>query len=82
MSDTSPYMVQGQRRDNFAPERFIKSSEDIELCETLLKQNFRFIQTLFLEGIANSNSYPEIDCQATHSLVQGLVNTFNKNSIE
>lgn len=62
--DTSPFKDEKKgniTRDNFEPERFMKDNEDIELCETLIKQNFKYFQALYLQCLAQSNNYPEID---------------------
>lgn len=62
--DTSPFIDDKkvkEPRDNFEPERFIKDSNDIEKCEELLKNNFKYIQVFFLECLGKSFKYPEID---------------------
>ena len=42
--DTTPFKEKGKpERDNFEPERFIKDPDDIEKCETLLMQNFKYL---------------------------------------
>lgn len=47
-TDTSPFREHGtQLRDNFEPERFIKDPLDLQLCEDVLTQNFKFFQIFF-----------------------------------
>ena len=42
--DTTPYPgADGRQKDDFEPERYIKSSADVELCEAVLKEQFRYI---------------------------------------
>lgn len=79
MSDTSPYFIanSSERRDNFEPELFIKSPEDIEKCEQIIKENFRFLQVIYLEGISKSKSYPEIDSHGVTEIIQKIVSTIN-----
>lgn len=61
-TDTSPFREQGkEQRDNFEPERFIKDPVDLQYCEKVLMQNFKFFQIFFQESIAISPKYPEID---------------------
>lgn len=62
--DTSPFREKGkQQRDNFEPERFIKDPVDLQYCEDCLKQNFKIFQVFFVECLALSAKYPEIDLQ-------------------
>ena len=82
MNDTSPFFEKGsnERRDNFVPERFIKFEDDVEKCEQLLMQNFKFIQSFYLEGLTYSFKFPEIDNQAVQQVTKKLLDVFNKDA--
>lgn len=82
--DTTPFKEKGKEsRDNFEPERFMKDTVDLQLCEERLKNNFKYFQIFFQECIAKSPTYPEIDMATfTDHITQVLVHLNNNVEAE
>lgn len=75
-------MQAGVLIDYFEPERYIKDSNDVELCETIMKENFSFLQIFFQKWITHSKNYPEMDQPMSKLMVEELVKEYNKNTNE
>ena len=60
-SSCAPQISIQTRRFRVEPTRYMKNEEDIELCEELIMTNFPTIQALYLDCLARSKKYPEID---------------------
>jgi len=55
----------------FEPELFIHDNkEEIEACKKVLLRNFKHIQVIYLEGVAKSKHYPEIDADVFIDFIQ------------
>lgn len=82
--DTTPYSADGGKTytDCFEPERYIKDSEDIEKCETILKENFSCLQAYFLQYLARSKKYPELELRALAEALVDVLNVYNAKTGE
>mmetsp|Transcript_21534 Transcript_21534/g.33187 ORF Transcript_21534/g.33187 Transcript_21534/m.33187 type:complete len:100 (+) Transcript_21534:1686-1985(+) len=57
---------------NFELDIFIKDKEDVKDCLEILGRSFAFVQDFYIEALAQSNFYPEVDWPCFLSLFDDL----------
>lgn len=68
--------------ESYDPSLFIKDQKDAEYCQEILFENFNILKVVFIEGLADSDKYPEISIVAFVKLIHNkFINEEDKKKL-